>query len=71
MTVFEKLSQLQTWSKENPKDKDVSDWVNEVLKQEKLEGRRAIMKLVPEKLKGPVAARVKFLFEKKKQGSKP
>ncbi|MCR4319769.1 MAG: hypothetical protein NUV74_05460 [Candidatus Brocadiaceae bacterium] len=74
MTLFwtemdwnKRIADLRQTAKENPKPKDKSDWVVEVMKQSTKEGRRAILDQVPQEMKGHVAARVKFLFEKKRK----
>ena len=65
-----RIADLRQTYEDNPKPKDASDYVDEIMKhqgKENLEKRRAIMNQVPAELKGHVAARVKFLFERKRR----
>ena len=74
MTVFHKMTDwnkriadLRQTAKDNPKPKDISDWVKEIMKhagKENIEKRRQILALVPENLRAHVAGRVELEFEK-------
>ena len=64
MTIFHKLDKLkQTW-RDNPRPKDTSDWVKEIMSKPTKEERRQVLDQVPNAIRAHVATRVEQEFQK-------
>ena len=59
-----RMADLRKTYEDNPKPKNTSDWVKEIMSKPSKEERRQILNLVPADLRAHVATRVEQEFEK-------
>ena len=59
-----RIADLRQTAKDNPKPKDMSDWVKEIMGKPLKEERRQLLASVPEDIRAHVATRVKLEFER-------